>query len=197
MPDALIFVIRVPMSQTALSGVPVISALDAAGLDARIAGFAELMSAAVHAGASIGYILPFGQRDGEAFWSGRIRAGLVGGKLHLVAATLDDRVVGTCQLDWDTPPNQPHRAEVRKLLVHPDFRRRGIARLLMEAIEAQARELGRSLLTLDTRTGDHAEPLYASLGYSVCGVIPDYCIDAVTGALDSTTVMYKRIGPAA
>jgi ribosomal protein S18 acetylase RimI-like enzyme len=97
------------------------------------------------------------------------------------------------QLDFDTPPNQPHRAEVRKLLVRPDFRRQGIGRTLMAEVEKRAAELKRNLLTLDTRTGDSAEPLYASLGYRTVGIIPGYCLDPFNTKLDSTTVMYKAL----
>jgi ribosomal protein S18 acetylase RimI-like enzyme len=80
------------------------------------------------------------------------------------------------------------------LLVHPDFRRRGIARRLMQAAEAQAVQMGRSLLTLDTRSGDSAEPLYASLGYVTVGQIPGFSRDPHDAAkLDATTIMYKRI----
>ena len=92
------------------------------------------------------------------------------------------------------PPNQPHRAEVRKLLVHPDFRRQGIARHLMREAEAHAVRIGRSLLTLDTRTGDSAEPLYTSLGYVTVGQIPHFSRDPQdAGKLDATTIMYKRV----
>jgi GNAT superfamily N-acetyltransferase len=101
--------------------------------------------------------------------------------------------VGSAQLGHDTPANQPHRADVNKLMVYPDFRRRGIARALMVEIEKIARSLGRTLLTLDTRTGDSAEPLYASMGYAVSGVIPGYCLDVAKTRLDSTTVMYKAL----
>ncbi len=116
-----------------------------------------------------------------------------GGGLLLLAARQDGRIVGTVQLDHDTPANQPHRAEVRKLLVHPQARRQGIAQALMAELERHAGALGRSLLTLDTRTGDAAEPLYAARGYIRAGVIPGYCRDAHTTELDSTTVMYKAL----
>jgi ribosomal protein S18 acetylase RimI-like enzyme len=103
-------------------------------------------------------------------------------------------VVGSVQLDYDTPPNQPHRADVRKLLVHPRSRRQGIARMLMRELERRARERGRTLLTLDTRSGDKAEPLYASMGYCVVGIIPGFCRDtADAGRLDATTIMYKQL----
>lgn len=153
----------------------------------------RLMHDCVHAGASIGYILPFSPADGDAFWTRKILPRLSDGGLVLLAALSGDRIAGTVQLDHDTPPNQPYRAEVRKLLVHPDFRRRGLARQLMARIEGEALALGRSLLTLDTRTGDNAEPLYASLGYQTTGIIPFYCLDPFENKLDSTTVMYKRL----
>jgi ribosomal protein S18 acetylase RimI-like enzyme len=97
------------------------------------------------------------------------------------------------QLSTDTPPNQPHRAEVTKLLVHPDFRRRGIARALMAELEVRAAALKRTLITLDTRTGDSAEPLYASMGYKTVGTIPDFCVDPFGERLYPTTIMYKTL----
>lgn len=166
---------------------------DADDVAGHLAELGRLMHDCVHAGASIGYILPFSPDDGEAFWTRKVLPGLRNGGLVLLVATSGDRIAGAVQLDHDTPPNQPHRAEVRKLLVHPDFRRRGLARQLMARIEAEARALKRSLLTLDTRTGDTAEPLYASLGYQTTGIIPFYCLDPFENRLDSTTVMYKRL----
>ncbi|PWW04381.1 hypothetical protein DFR52_1011079 [Hoeflea marina] len=160
---------------------------------AHEAELGRLIHDCVHAGASIGYVLPYELADGIAFWTGKIANSLDGGRLVLLVAFLDGAIVGSVQLDYDTNPNQPHRAEVRKLMVHPDYRREGIARKLMLAIEMEARKLSRTLLTLDTRTGDSAEPLYASLGYKVSGVIPGYCIDAHSGELDSTTIMYKQL----
>jgi ribosomal protein S18 acetylase RimI-like enzyme len=160
---------------------------------AHLPELGRLMHDCVHAGASIGYILPFSPEDGEAFWTAKIMPRLRDGGLVLLAALSGDRIAGAVQLDHDTPPNQPHRAEVRKLLVHPDFRRRGLARQLMERIEGEARTLGRSLLTLDTRTGDNAEPLYASIGYKTTGIIPGYCLDPFKREFDSTTIMYKPL----
>lgn len=153
----------------------------------------QLIHDCVHAGASIGYVLPYELADGVAFWTGKIANSLNGGRLVVLVAFLEGAIVGTVQLDYDTNPNQPHRAEVRKLMVHPDYRREGIARRLMAGIEIEARKLDRTLLTLDTRSGDSAEPLYASLGYNVSGIIPGYCIDAHSGELDSTTIMYKQL----
>lgn len=153
-----------------------------------------LLHACVHAGASIGYVLPFAAEDGEAFWRNTVRPAVRSGTRLLLVARVAGRIAGSVQLDWDTPPNQTHRAEVRKLLVHPAFRRQGLARRLMAELEQHARRLNRSLLTLDTRTGDAAEPLYASLGYAVAGVIPGFCRDPFAAdQLDPTTIMYKAL----
>jgi ribosomal protein S18 acetylase RimI-like enzyme len=115
------------------------------------------------------------------------------GRRLLLVAWAHERIAGSVQLDYDTPANQPHRAEIRKLLVHPAFRRQGIARQLMAEIERHAIRLQRSLITLDTRTGDNAEPLYRSLGYQTTGIIPGYCRDTITERLDATTIMYKNL----
>lgn len=157
-------------------------------------GLGALLHACVTAGASVGFIAPFSPADAAAFWRETVAPRVAGGAVTLfLALGADGEVVGTAQLVTATPANQPHRADVAKVLVHPDHRRRGIARNLMAALEAEARLRQKSLLTLDTRTGDAAEPLYVSLGYTVVGTIPDYCLDVFTGALDATTVMYKRL----
>lgn len=170
-----------------------IAELSAADLAARLPEFGALLQACVEDGASIGFVLPFAMEAAQAYWRDKVLPGLRGGGLVLLAAEQGGRIVGTVQLDHDTFPNQRHRAELRKLLVHPDCRRRGIARRLVAEIERRATKLGRSLITLDTRTGDTAEPLYASLGYQVAGIIPDYCRDARSDRLDPTTVMYKPL----
>lgn len=171
-----------------MTTITTFSADDVAG---HLGELGALLHACVHDGASIGFVLPHTQADGEAWWSGKVLPALRGGGLVLLVARQEGRIVGAVQLDCDTPPNQPHRAELRKLLVHPDFRRRGIARALVAGIERAAGGRGRSLVTLDTRTGDKAEPLYASLGYRTVGTIPGYCLDPAGDRLDSTTIMYK------
>lgn len=168
-----------------------ISIVPAEAIAGHISEFGALIHACVHAGASIGFILPFSIAEGEAFWMQAVQPAVAGGGRVLLVARCDGRIAGSAQLDTDTPANQPHRAEARKLMVHPDFRRRGIARALMAELERLARRRGRSLITLDTRTGDHAEPLYASMGYETAGVIPGYCRDPFVDQLDSTTLMYK------
>ncbi len=168
--------------------------LSAADIDTQWDGLAALLHACVHAGASIGFVLPFSLDDSAAFWRGDVWPAVVSG--HRVLLTVYDggRLVGSVQLDTLTPPNQPHRAEVRKLMVQPNWRRRGLGRILMIALEEYAGRLGRRLITLDTRTGDAAEPLYASLGYQTVGIIPEYARDPYgTERWDATTIMYKRL----
>ncbi|WP_295813798.1 GNAT family N-acetyltransferase [uncultured Nitratireductor sp.] len=154
---------------------------------------ASLLHACVHDGASVGFIAPFTMDDAERFWRAKVLPALTSGERVLFIARQAGDLAGSVQLVVDTPPNQPHRTEASKLLVAPVFRRRGIGRALMGALEIEARSLGRSLITLDTRTGDKAEPLYASLGFDVAGVIPGYCRDPFLDRLDATTVMYKRL----
>ena len=101
-------------------------------------------------------------------------------------------VVGAVQLELATKPNARHRAEVQKLFVLQHERKRGVGRLLMEAIEPIARELGRTLLVLDTRLGDHAEHLYRTLHYVEAGIIPSYAQNA-TGTLEATIIFYKLL----
>jgi GNAT superfamily N-acetyltransferase len=118
---------------------------------------------------------------------------LDGGGLVLIAARVDGRLAGSVQLDCDTPPNQPHRADIKKLLVHPDFRRRGLGKRLLAAAEDEARRHGRNLLTLDTRTGDRGEPLYLSVGYKVIGIVPGYAMNIHSTGYDDCTFMYKQL----
>lgn len=156
---------------------------------------AGILHACVHAGASVSFILPFSRDDANAFWQDQVLPAARSGGRRVLLARMAGQIVGTVQLDLATPPNQPHRADVKKLLVHPDGRRRGIARALMAAIEEQAREAGRTLLTLDTVTGGAAEALYLSAGYAAVGVIPHYALNFNSTKHESTTVMYKELSP--
>jgi GNAT superfamily N-acetyltransferase len=164
---------------------------------ARVDGDLEMLGGLLHecvaAGASVSFILPFSRDDAKAFWRDQVLPAVQAGSRLVLLARSGRQIVGTVQLDLETPPNQPHRAEVKKLLVHPKARRRGIARLLMAALEERAHEAGRNLLTLDTVTGGAAEPLYASLGYVTSGVIPRFALNFDSSQLESTTVMYKEL----
>ncbi len=172
---------------------PGVAAFTASDLERDLEELGILLCACVHAGAGVSFVLPFTASEAERFWKMKVLPQLRDGTGHLLVARVDGRIAGCVQLDCDTPPNQPHRAEVRKLLVHPDFRRRGIARTLMLALEELARRKGRTLLTLDTRTGDKAEPLYSSLGYRTVGVIPGYAFAPQGDRTEATTVMFKEL----
>ena len=154
---------------------------------------ADVLHAVVHEGAGVSFILPFSIDEARAFWQDTVLPGAETGRRQVLVARRGTRIVGTVQLDLATEPNQPHRAEVLKLLVHPVARRQGLARALMVALEGLARAHGRSLLTLDTWTGQPAEGLYRSLGYTTVGIIPRYARGSRTPALEPTTIMYKEL----
>ena len=155
-----------------------------------------LLNSCVKGGASVNFIEPHSLNDSQTFWESAVRPALVVGHRLLLVAWADGRLAGSVQLSCALQPNQAHRVEITKLLVDPGFRRRGIARALMVEVERQAAARNRWLITLDTRTGDAAEPLYLSLGYRIAGVIPKYSRDPFEDKWDSTTFMYKEIlGP--
>lgn len=160
-----------------------------------VAGLTDLLLNVVHAGASVSFMLPFDREQAAAYWD-RTLASIdpVRGPIVLVAE-VGGRVAGSVQLHPAWPPNQPHRADVAKLLVHTDFRRHGIARALMLELESHARRLGRTLLTLDTVTGSPADRLYRSLGYQECGTIPQYAM-MPDGTWAGTTIFYKHLAEA-
>lgn len=173
---------------------PTITRLCAEDIAAHRRELAALLHACVHAGASVGFVLPFTREEAAAFWQQQVQPAVrAGTRILLVARRRGGGIAGSVQLGCATPPNQPHRGEVSKLLVDPGARRRGVATALMAELERVARRRGRSLITLDTRTGDTAEALYAGLGYTPAGVIPGYCRDPFGDGLDSTTIMYKAL----
>lgn len=155
--------------------------------DAELADLAELLVAAVADGASIGWVDPPGVDEAVDFWRGAVRP-----DNHLLLAELDGRVVGTAQLASATRANSLHRAEVNKLIVHPDYHRRGIGRALMAELERLAAELGKTMLYLDTREGDPSNHLYLAAGWTECGRIPAWCTGA-DGGLAATVFYYKLL----
>lgn len=162
-------------------------------LESVLEDLAEILHVIVNDGASVGFILPYSQNESRAFWLDTIFPHIKQGGRHLLVAKSAGRVVGTVQLAVIDMPNQTHRADVAKLLVHPSYRNRGIAKMLMMDLEVRARKLNKGLLTLDTRTGDIAEPLYAALGYKTAGAIPGYCRAPDADIYESTTYMYKAL----
>lgn len=145
----------------------------------------------VAGGASVSYLMPFSQADARAAFEG-FAAAVEQGERLLLAAFAEGELVGTVQVILALSPNQPHRAEIAKLLVHRSARRRGVGRLLLEQAEREARAEGRTLLVLDTVTGDDAERLYARLGWTKAGVIPGYALYP-DGRPCDTTIFYKAL----
>ncbi|MBU2972133.1 GNAT family N-acetyltransferase [Pseudoalteromonas sp. C2R02] len=147
----------------------------------------------VHDGASISFVLPFTKTDSKTYWLNKVLPNLIVRNTIVFIALIDNKLAGTVQLECDTPPNQPYRAEVSKLLVTPNFQRKGIAKKLMLHLEEHAIKIDKFLLTLDTRTSDKAEPLYTALGYQTAGVIPNFAKDPREHRFDATTIMYKKL----
>jgi len=173
------------------SGETVIRQLAAAEAHAAQHRLAAILQDAVHHGASVGYLAPLSDADAYAYWASIIDALKTPHRILLVAE-VDGEIAGTVQLALETRPNGSHRAEVSKLLVHTTYRRRGIARALMQQIETEARTANRTLLVLDTQTGEPAETLYNHLGYACTGIVPTYAAFP-DGRLGATTFMHKLL----
>ena len=171
----------------------VVEALDAAAAASAERRLSAILTACVNAGASVSYLPPLSPEVARGFWRG-VSSDVAMGKTLLLAAWDEGQLAGTVQLHLATPPNQPHRAELAKLLVDPAFRRRGIGRALMRRAEQAARGVGRRLLTLDTRAGEAGEALYRGLGWQEAGRIPGYALDA-RGVPYDTVILYRRLDP--
>jgi GNAT superfamily N-acetyltransferase len=150
---------------------------------------ADVMLDCVAGGASIGFMAGTTRDEAVAFWQGQTQAD--DGRA-ILAAEDHDGIVGVVEVIPAWQPNQPHRADIAKMLVHRRARRRGVGEALMRAAEAAAREMGRTLLVLDTVTGDAGERLYARVGFTRVGVIPDYALFP-DGRPCATTVFYKAL----
>jgi GNAT superfamily N-acetyltransferase len=157
---------------------------------AQARGLADLLVDSVVGGASVSFMHPLSPERALAFWR-RIGADVRAGERVLLIAEDAAGVAGTVQLVLDQPENQPHRADVSKLLVHRRVRGRGIGRELMVAAEQAARDCGRTLVVLDTASPT-AERLYQRLGWQRCGVIPDYAL-LPHGGHCPTTIFYKQL----
>src|SRR5215211_1623170 len=147
----------------------------------------ELLITCVAQGASLGFHAPLDVDDARDWWPSVPRGGVI-----LLLAERDGRVVGTVQLQPAESENGAHRGEVAKLLVHPEWRRQGIAHALMMALEEEARAAGKTLLVLDTREGDPSNALYRALDYREAGRIPGWARDAA-GTLSATVFWYKLL----
>jgi GNAT superfamily N-acetyltransferase len=159
--------------------------------DAQIEQLADVLIDCIDGGASVSFMHPLEPAKAEAFWR-HVAAGVEAGERALLVAEDDTGVVGTVQLVLGLPENQPHRADLSKMLVHRRARRQGLGAALMHAAEEMARDLGKTLLVLDTVTGSDAERLYARLGWVRVGTIPDFALLS-RGGLSATTVLYKAL----
>ena len=161
---------------------------------ADVEGLAEVLLDCVEGGASVSFMSPLPRAKALAFWESVLTAAARGERIVLVAEEVaSGALVGTVQLILSLPENQPHRADVAKMLVHRRARRHGLGAELMRAAESAAREAGRTLLVLDTVTGADAERLYTRLGWQRVGEIPNYALWP-NGGYCSTTVFYRDLG---
>lgn len=156
-------------------------------LDEDIEELSELLKTVVNDGASIGFLPPLEQKEATNYWQTVLAPEVI-----LYVAKINKEVAGSIQLHLVTKPNGIHRAEICKLMTHPNFRRNGIGRSLMQKAEERAKQENRSLLVLDTREGDPSNRLYKSLDYQESGKIPGYAISP-NGELDATVIYYKMI----
>ncbi len=168
--------------------------LSAAELEGHAPALARILAACVEGGAAVGFMAPLPLEEAERFWLDSVRPELAAGRRLLFVATQGAEPLGTVQLILSMPANQPHRCEIAKMMVDPRARRLGIGRALMLRALERAESLGKSLVTLDTRTGDRAEPLYASVGFAKAGEIPDYAWNPDGRAKHATSYMHRRIG---
>lgn len=152
---------------------------------------ASVLVDCVEGGASVSFMAPFSLADAEAFFE-RVLGGVACGERILIAAFLGSKLVGTIQVLTATPPNQPHRADLAKLLVLRSARSHGVGARLMEFAEEESRRAGKTLLVLDTVTGSAAERLYVRLGWNKVGIIPNYALFP-DGSFCDTTIFWKQL----
>jgi GNAT superfamily N-acetyltransferase len=163
----------------------------AAVTDTQIAGLADVLIDCVEGDASVSFMHPLSHERAAAFWRG-VAQGVAAGERALLVAEDAQGICGTVQLVLAQAENQPHRADLAKMLVHRRCRRQGLGEALMRAAENMARDCGKTLLVLDTVTGDNGERLYQRLGWQRVGVIPGYAL-LPRGGLVGTTVFYREL----
>lgn len=174
------------MSETV--AIRILSPEEAAG---AVGALSRVLIDCVEGGASVSFMLPMTQDKAERFWTG-VAEGVAAGERILLVAEEGGEVVGTVQVVLKQPENQPHRADISKMLVHRRARRRGVGAALMLAAEQAAARAGKTVLVLDTVTGSDGERLYARLGWQRVGVIPNYALWPQGGLCD-TTYFHKQI----
>ncbi len=159
--------------------------------DAVLAELADVLVDCVAGGASVNFMSPYSHEEALGFFR-KVANSLASGEIVLLAAKCEGKIVGTVQLGLDTPPNQRHRADIKKMLVHRLARGRGIGAALMTAIEEEARQRGRWLVVLDTVPGESGHRLYLRAGWEQSGTVPDYA-RFPDGRLCDTAIMWKRL----
>jgi GNAT superfamily N-acetyltransferase len=170
---------------------PDIAVLDAPIAEAALDQLASVLVDCVEGGASVSFMSPFSHANALAFFW-KVAGSVASDDTVLLVARLDGKIVGTVQLGLDTPPNQPHRADIKKMLVHRSARNHGIGAALMARAEQEARRNGRWLLVLDTVPGENGHRVYQRAGWTETGIIPDYALFP-DGRICDTMVMWKRL----
>ncbi len=165
--------------------------LTAAEFEKQIARLADILIDAVDSGAGVSFMKPLARDVAEDFWRGQI-SGIAAQKTFPIVAELDGTIAGLVLLMRAWAPNQPHRCDVAKLLVHRDFRRRGVATALMQALEDKAKALKQSLITFDAVANSPASRFYQKLGFICVGTYPNFAYSG-DGKLDDTALFYKEI----
>ena len=168
-----------------------IVSLDAPVAERELDQLASVLVDCVEGGASVSFMAPFPQDQALAFFR-KVEGSVASGDTVLLAARLAGKIVGTVQLGLDTPPNQPHRADIKKLLVHRSARGHGVGAALMARAEEEARRRGRWLLVLDTVPGENGHRLYLREGWIQTGLVPDYA-PFPDGRPCDTAIMWKRL----
>jgi GNAT superfamily N-acetyltransferase len=158
----------------------------------EICGLSDVLIDCVEGGASVSFMLPMSRAKAAAYWQRTAASVARGERLLLAAEDAIGSIVGTVQVGLDQPENQPHRADVAKMLVHRRARRRGVGAALLSAAERTALSAGKTLLVLDTVSGSDGERLYARQGWQRCGQIPNYALWP-NGAPCATTIFFKSL----
>ncbi|HVE85735.1 MAG TPA: GNAT family N-acetyltransferase [Myxococcales bacterium] len=170
---------------------PEIRELDAAEVERRLSELAEVLVDVVDGGASVNFLRGFTAEAAEGFWRSQLPA-LQAGTRRLLIAEAGGRLVGTVVVTFAHQPNQPHRAEISKMLVHRSCRRHGFGARLLSAAEATAERHGRTLLVLDTESGSAGERLYSRSGWVKIGEIPGYALSP-DGVPKAASFFYKQL----
>jgi GNAT superfamily N-acetyltransferase len=173
-----------------IAGLEIV-ALDAPVADPALDQLADVLVDCVEGGASVSFMAPFSHDEALVFFR-KVAGSVASGDTVLLAARLGNKIVGTVQLGLDTPPNQPHRADIKKMLVHRSVRGNGIGAALMAEVEEEARRRDRWLLVLDTVPNENGHRLYLRAGWTQTGLVPDYALFP-DGRLCDTAIMWKRL----